>query len=105
MEGRADHAGADAVDADSGRAEFLREATCHGHDRAFAARVGPGARPAAVGQGRRVMDEYLSPNTNKPLHLSHLRNGALGMAIASYEWMAAVTLVVVAFFFLPTNAI
>ena len=32
--------------------------------------------------GKRVMDEYLSPNTNKPLHLGHLRNGALGMAIA-----------------------
>ena len=26
----------------------------------------------------------------------------LGMAIASYEWMAAITLVVVAFLFLPT---
>jgi arginyl-tRNA synthetase len=35
-----------------------------------------------VGQGKRVMDEYLSPNTNKPLHLGHLRNGALGMAVA-----------------------
>jgi len=35
-----------------------------------------------IGQGKRVMDEYLSPNTNKPLHLGHLRNGALGMAIA-----------------------
>lgn len=31
----------------------------------------------------RVMLEYLSPNTNKPLHLGHLRNGALGMAIAN----------------------
>jgi len=36
----------------------------------------------SMGEGRRVMDEYLSPNTNKPLHLGHLRNGALGMAIA-----------------------
>ena len=35
-----------------------------------------------IGKGKRVMDEYLSPNTNKPLHLGHLRNGALGMAIA-----------------------
>jgi|GEM_PF-2315752 len=35
-----------------------------------------------IGMGKRVMDEYLSPNTNKPLHLGHLRNGALGMAIA-----------------------
>ena len=31
----------------------------------------------------RVMVEYLSPNTNKPLHLGHLRNGALGMAVAN----------------------
>jgi arginyl-tRNA synthetase len=29
------------------------------------------------------MVEYLSPNTNKPLHLGHLRNGALGMAVAN----------------------
>ncbi len=32
---------------------------------------------------KRVMVEYLSPNTNKPLHLGHLRNGALGMAVAN----------------------
>jgi len=30
----------------------------------------------------RVMIEYLSPNTNKPLHLGHVRNGVLGVAIA-----------------------
>jgi arginyl-tRNA synthetase len=35
-----------------------------------------------IGQGKRAMVEYLSPNTNKPLHLGHLRNGALGMAVA-----------------------
>ena len=34
-------------------------------------------------QGRRAMVEYLAPNTNKPLHLGHLRNGALGMAVAN----------------------
>ena len=32
--------------------------------------------------GRRVMVEYLSPNTNKPLHLAHLRNGVIGMALS-----------------------
>jgi arginyl-tRNA synthetase len=32
---------------------------------------------------KRVMVEYLSPNTNKPLHLGHLRNGALGMAVSN----------------------
>lgn len=36
-----------------------------------------------IGQNQRVMVEYLSPNTNKPLHLGHLRNGALGMAMAN----------------------
>ncbi len=35
-----------------------------------------------AGLGKRVMVEYLSPNTNKPLHLGHLRNGALGMSVA-----------------------
>lgn len=35
------------------------------------------------GQGTRVMVEYLSPNTNKPLHLGHIRNGVLGMAISN----------------------
>ncbi|UCD79017.1 MAG: arginine--tRNA ligase, partial [Desulfobacterales bacterium] len=36
-----------------------------------------------IGQGKRAMVEYLAPNTNKPLHLGHLRNGALGMAVAN----------------------
>jgi arginyl-tRNA synthetase len=35
-----------------------------------------------AGRGRRVMVEYLSPNTNKPLHLGHLRNAALGIAVS-----------------------
>ena len=35
-----------------------------------------------VTQGQRVMVEYLSPNTNKPLHLGHIRNGVLGMGIS-----------------------
>jgi len=29
-----------------------------------------------------VMVEYLSPNTNKPLHLGHLRNAALGISVS-----------------------
>ena len=41
---------------------------------------------SAIGRNKRVMVEYLSPNTNKPLHLGHLRNGALGMSVAKlYE--------------------
>lgn len=32
--------------------------------------------------GQKVMVEYSSPNTNKPLHLGHLRNNFLGYSIA-----------------------
>ncbi len=32
--------------------------------------------------GREVMVEYSSPNTNKPLHLGHLRNNFLGWSVA-----------------------
>jgi arginyl-tRNA synthetase len=32
--------------------------------------------------GTKVMVEYSSPNTNKPLHLGHLRNNFLGAAVA-----------------------
>jgi arginyl-tRNA synthetase len=32
--------------------------------------------------GKKVMVEYSSPNTNKPLHLGHLRNNFLGYSIA-----------------------
>ena len=34
------------------------------------------------GNGKKVMVEYSSPNTNKPLHLGHLRNNFLGWSIA-----------------------
>ena len=33
-------------------------------------------------EGRRVMIEFSSPNTNKPLHLGHLRNDALGESVS-----------------------
>lgn len=32
--------------------------------------------------GRRVMVEFSSPNTNKPLHLGHMRNDALGESVS-----------------------
>ena len=32
--------------------------------------------------GRKVMVEFSSPNTNKPLHLGHLRNDALGESVS-----------------------
>lgn len=41
---------------------------------------GFGSKPAS---GRRVMVEYSSPNTNKPLHLGHLRNNFLGWSVAA----------------------
>lgn len=39
-----------------------------------------GAGPA---KGQRVMVEYSSPNTNKPLHLGHMRNIFLGSALSN----------------------
>ncbi len=38
-----------------------------------------GHKPA---NGKKVMVEYSSPNTNKPLHLGHLRNNFLGWSVA-----------------------
>jgi arginyl-tRNA synthetase len=35
-----------------------------------------------VGNGKEMMVEYSSPNTNKPLHLGHLRNNFLGYSVA-----------------------
>jgi solute:Na+ symporter, SSS family len=40
-------------------------------------------------------------STEQFVGMSGSAAGSLGLAIASYEWMAAITLVVVAFFFLP----
>ncbi|MGI6433291.1 MAG: arginine--tRNA ligase [Sphaerochaetaceae bacterium] len=34
-------------------------------------------------QGQRIMVEFSCPNTNKPLHLGHLRNDAIGQSIAN----------------------
>ena len=36
----------------------------------------------AADSGRTVMVEYSSPNTNKPLHLGHIRNNLLGYSVA-----------------------
>ncbi|MBR5493142.1 MAG: arginine--tRNA ligase, partial [Alistipes sp.] len=36
----------------------------------------------AAPSGRTVMIEYSSPNTNKPLHLGHIRNNLLGYSVA-----------------------
>ncbi len=37
---------------------------------------------AAKPNGKRVMVEYSSPNTNKPLHLGHIRNNLLGFSLS-----------------------
>ncbi len=42
-----------------------------------------GAMPA---NGKKVMVEFSSPNTNKPLHLGHLRNNFLGDATSRILW-------------------
>ena len=35
-----------------------------------------------LGKGKKAMIEYSAPNSNKPLHLGHLRNNSVGMAVA-----------------------
>lgn len=37
---------------------------------------------STIGKGQSVVVEYSSPNTNKPLHLGHLRNNFLGNSIS-----------------------
>jgi arginyl-tRNA synthetase len=37
----------------------------------------------AASNGKRVLVEYSSPNTNKPLHLGHLRNNFLGWSVSA----------------------
>ncbi len=40
-----------------------------------------------IGKNKKIVIEYSSPNTNKPLHLGHLRNDALGMSLTKiYEF-------------------
>ena len=49
-------------------------------DKAFGL-VKPGKQPQEKEQGP-VVVEYSSPNTNKPLHLGHIRNNLLGYSVA-----------------------
>ncbi len=48
----------------------------------FAEIVADGHFGEAPATGRTVMIEYSSPNTNKPLHLGHVRNNLLGYSVA-----------------------
>jgi arginyl-tRNA synthetase len=52
---------------------LIRVLNAHHHDPCF------GKAPM---NGQKIMVEYSSPNTNKPLHLGHLRNNFLGRSIA-----------------------
>ena len=45
----------------------------------MAADENPGRLPST---GRRIMVEFSSPNTNKPLHLGHIRNNLLGDSVS-----------------------
>ncbi|MDO8634270.1 MAG: arginine--tRNA ligase [archaeon] len=38
---------------------------------------------STANKGKKIVLEYSQPNTNKPLHVGHLRNNALGMAISN----------------------
>ena len=49
---------------------------------AFIKNLSPNELMPAVEHKRKIMVEYSSPNTNKPLHLGHLRNNFLGWSIA-----------------------
>ncbi|MBF9237146.1 arginine--tRNA ligase [Hymenobacter sp. BT683] len=45
-------------------------------------RAQPASAPVATDGPQNVVVEYSSPNTNKPLHLGHLRNNFLGYSVA-----------------------
>ena len=49
---------------------------------ALAAIAGDAAYGQLPATGRRVMVEFSSPNTNKPLHLGHIRNNLLGASVS-----------------------
>lgn len=53
-------------------------------DYLFGKALNPYSRAIArTDQPQRIMVEYLSPNTNKPLHLGHVRNGVLGASLSN----------------------
>ena len=58
--------------------EFIKPAAKKNDNDATAAYSG---RPGIL-RGSKIMVEYSSPNTNKPLHLGHLRNDVLGESIS-----------------------
>ncbi len=47
-----------------------------------ACEAGSAVGESDIGRGETIVLEYLSPNTNKPLHIGHIRNACLGDAMA-----------------------
>ena len=60
---------------------FLNLSIADGYLKSFLSQTHSGARLKPE-KKERVMVEYASPNTNKPLHLGHLRNIFLGWSVA-----------------------
>ncbi|MFB3907949.1 MAG: arginine--tRNA ligase [Candidatus Eisenbacteria bacterium] len=60
------------------RTDSLLAAVCR-----CAAEEGASFGSLTAGAGSRVLVEYSSPNTNKPLHLGHVRNSAIGMSLSN----------------------
>ncbi len=60
----------------------LRPEALHGISAGNVASV-IGSAVLPPGHRRKILVEYSSPNTNKPLHLGHLRNNTLGLAVSS----------------------
>ncbi|MFB1012178.1 MAG: arginine--tRNA ligase [Bacteroidia bacterium] len=44
-------------------------------------RASEGLSIPSIGAGQKIVVEYSSPNTNKPLHLGHIRNNVLGFSM------------------------
>ena len=60
------------------RSDALMSAVC-----SAVASEGDAFGAISTGAGRRAMVEYSSPNTNKPLHLGHVRNNVIGMSLSN----------------------
>jgi len=50
---------------------------------ACVASEGPAVGALTIGANASTMVEYSSPNTNKPLHLGHVRNNVIGMSLSN----------------------
>lgn len=71
-----------AATSEGGYVNFYLERRMTGEEIIKEAKNSPQS-PFSQGGGGKVMLEYVSPNSNKPLHLGHVRNGFLGEALAN----------------------